>query len=294
MMTPTSEGFVDFNVPAAGKACKTWYKIFGDLKSGTPLVGLHGGPGSTHHYILSLVDLAASHSISVVLYDQLGNGNSTHLPEKRGDTAFWTEQLFLDELDNLLSALGIRDNYALLGHSWGGMLGARHAARQPTGLRRLVISDSPADMKLWLEAANKLLAELPRETQDTLMKHETAGTTDSQEYKEAIGVFYARYLCRVHPMPSEVSATFEWMEKDPTVYLTMNGPSEFHVIGSLKDWSILDEIHKINVPTLLLNGAYDEAQDSTVVPFFKSIPQVKCGESLKCHKILASPPYHDR
>ncbi|KAI0650671.1 prolyl aminopeptidase-2 [Trametes meyenii] len=277
MVSPTATGTVDFDAKA-GKPTQTWYAVYGDLKSGvTPVVALHGGPGSTHHYILSLVDLATIYSIPVVFYDQLGNGSSTHLPEKSGEAGtFWTEQLFLDELDNLLRHLGIQDNYAILGHSWGGMLGARHAARQPTGLKRIVISDSPASMKLFVKAANEeLIAKLPPDVRDTIVRNEAAGTVDSEEYKTNVEVFYKRHLCRLDPWPVELLQSFEWMEKDHTVYFTMNGPSEFHVIGSLRDWSIVDEAFKINVPTLLLNGAYDEATDSTVLPFFKAIPKVK-------------------
>jgi len=107
-----SEGEADFNVPAAGKTCKTWYKTFGDLSSGTrPLVGLHGGPGTAHNYLLSLEDLASKHGIPVVLYDQLGTGNSTHPQDKRGDASFWTVDLFLGELNNLLKHLGIQEDY---------------------------------------------------------------------------------------------------------------------------------------------------------------------------------------
>lgn len=54
-----------------------------------------------------------------------------------------------------------------------------------------------------------------------------------------------------------------------------NGPSEFHITGPLKDWSIVSDAHKINVPTLLLNGRYDEARDPVVAPFFREIPRVK-------------------
>ena len=53
------------------------------------------------------------------------------------------------------------------------------------------------------------------------------------------------------------------------------GPNEFHIIGTLKTWSIVDEVHKIVAPTLLINGKYDEAQDSVMEPFYKSIPNVK-------------------
>ncbi|KAI0335534.1 prolyl aminopeptidase-2 [Cubamyces sp. BRFM 1775] len=278
MVAPTITATVGFNAKGAGKPCETWYQVYGDLKSGvTPVVALHGGPGSTHHYILSLVDLWTKYSIPVVFYDQLGAGNSTHLPEKSGDAgSFWTEDLFLDELDNLLHHLGIQDDYVILGQSWGGMLAARHATRQPKGLKRLVIADSPASMRLFAKAANEeLIAKLPPDVRDAIIKNEAAGTIDSQEYKDAVQVFYKRHLCRLDPWPAELVESFDYMEKDMTVYLTMNGPSEFHVIGSLKNWSIIDEAHKINVPTLLLNGAYDEAADSSVMPFFKLIPKVK-------------------
>lgn len=159
------EGTVEFKVNGVDTPCKTWYKVFGDLKSRRPLVALHGGPGIAHNYLLSLADLVGTHAIPVVLYDQLGNGNSTHLPDKMGDTAFWTEGLFIAQLENLLAHLGIQDDFDLLGHSWGGMLGARFATTHPPGLKNLIISDSPASMKLWVEAANKLRAQLPQNIQ---------------------------------------------------------------------------------------------------------------------------------
>jgi proline-specific peptidase len=167
-MASVTEGEAPFTVPGLSTPVKTWYKIYGSLgssASGRPLVLLHGGPGVPHNYLLSMADLATQHGIPVVFYDQLGNGNSTHLPEKRGDEAFWTTQLFLDELANLLEHLGIADDYDVLGQSWGGMLGAMHAITRPKGLKRLIISNSPASMKMWVEAANKLRAELPQDVQ---------------------------------------------------------------------------------------------------------------------------------
>ncbi|OZJ01372.1 hypothetical protein BZG36_05736 [Bifiguratus adelaidae] len=270
------EGEVSIEIPGAGKPCKTWYKIFGDLKSGVrPLVGVHGGPGVPHNYLLALSDLATSHGIPLVLYDQVGAGQSTHLPEKMGDITFWTEELFLNELDNLLQHLGIQEDYALLGHSWGGMLIARHATRQPKGLKRLVLQSSPSDMGLWVEATNKLRLNLPQDVQDTLKKHEDAGTTESKEYQDAVTVFYQHYVCRLNVWPENLVASLALLEKDPTVYFTMNGPSEFHITGPLKHWTIVKDAHKINVPTLLLNGRYDEAQDSVVEPYFREIPKIK-------------------
>ncbi len=96
--------------------------------------------------------------------------------------------LFLDELENLLDHLGIRDNYALLGQSWGGMLASEHAVLQPAGLRALIIANSPADMSTWLLEVNRLRQLLPIEVQQTLLKHERAGTLTSTEYFEAARV----------------------------------------------------------------------------------------------------------
>ncbi|EIN10808.1 proline iminopeptidase [Punctularia strigosozonata HHB-11173 SS5] len=277
-MSSVKEGEAPFSIPGIDKPTKTWYKVVGDLSSsasGRPLVCLHGGPGAPHNYLLAIADVATAHAIPVVFYDQIGNGNSTHIPEKNGDEAFWSTQLFLDELDNLVKHLGIADAYDVLGQSWGGMLGAMHAITQPKGLHRLIISNSPASMKMWVVAANKLRLELPQDVQDALTKHETDGTTDSKEYQDAMDVFYAKHVIRINPMPQDVKDAFDWIAKDPTVYHTMNGPSEFHIIGSLRDWSILDQIHSISVPTLLINGRYDEATDEVVQPFFDSIPKVK-------------------
>ncbi|KAJ7048677.1 proline-specific peptidase [Mycena amicta] len=273
-----TEGELVFEVPAAGKPCKTWYKIIGDLSdpdSRRPLIALHGGPGVNHAYLQILSDLTVRHNIPLILYDQIGTGNSTHLPEKMGDVGFWTERLFLDELDNLIGHLGVKNSYDILGHSWGGMLGARHASLQPRGLKRLVLASTPADMGLWVKSQNELRTQLPQDVQDILDKHEKEGTTESEEYEGAVGVFYSRFLCRLNPLPEPVAEGFGWIKKDPTVYLTMNGPSEFHITGPLKDWTIVPDAKNIKVPTLLLNGRYDEAQDSVVAPFFAHIPHVK-------------------
>jgi L-proline amide hydrolase len=209
----------------------------------------------------------------VIHYDQLGAGQSTHLPDKGAD--FWTVDLFLDELDNLLSHLGIRGRYHLIGQSWGGMLGAEHAINQPSGLRSLVIADSPASMDLWVSEANRLREDLPAEIQKVLLKHEEAETTDSDEYVEAEKAFYNRHVCRVVPNPPEVTESFDNIVKDPTVYHTMNGPSEFHVIGTLRDWSVVDRVSSITAPTLLVSGAYDEATPATMQPFADAIPDVR-------------------
>ena len=267
----TSTGYVDFH------GHSTWYRVTGDLEATaaagrSPLVVLHGGPGVPHDYTLRIARIAEQ-GRAVVHYDQLGCGRSTHLPDM--EPAFWQVDLFLDELDNLLSALGIASSYAVLGQSWGGMLGAEHAVRAPAGLRSLVIANSPASMELWLAEANRLRAELPPEVQATLLREEQAGTTTSPAYLEAEKVFYDRHVCRVVPNPPEVAASFAALDEDPTVYHTMNGPSEFHVIGTMKNWSVIDRLVNITAPTLLINGRFDEATPACVQPFADNIPDVR-------------------
>jgi L-proline amide hydrolase len=252
---------------------RTWYRVTGDLSARkAPLVVLHGGPGCTHDYVDAFKGIA-TRGRAVVHYDQLGNGRSTHLRDKGAN--FWTPRLFLDELENLLRHLKIDGRYHVLGQSWGGMLAAEHAVTQPKGLRALVIANSPASMELWVREANRLRDELPPQVQATLLKHEKAGTTDHSEYKDAVRVFYDRHVCRVTPWPEEVARTFKAIDEDPTVYMTMNGPSEFHVIGSLKEWSIIDRLERIRAPTLLISGRYDEATPAVVQPFADRIKDVR-------------------
>ncbi|HEX2527373.1 MAG TPA: proline iminopeptidase-family hydrolase [Geminicoccus sp.] len=266
-MTEVREGEAPF------REWRTWYRVTGDLRSGRPpLVVLHGGPGCTHDYVDSLKDIAAT-GRAVVHYDQLGNGRSTHLRDR--GPAFWTVRLFLDELDNLLDHLGIAGSYHVFGQSWGGMLGSEHAVRRPAGLRSIVIANSPPSMELWVEEANRLREELPPALQATLLAHEAAGTTLSAEYALAMKGFYERHVCRIVPMPEEVARTFQAIEDDPTVYFTMNGPSEFHVIGTLKSWSVIDRLHLIDVPVLLISGRYDEATPKVVQPFADNIKDVR-------------------
>lgn len=130
-------------------------------------------------------------------------------------------------------------------------------------------------MPLFLQEQAKLRANLPVDVQEVLTKHEKEDTTDSKAYHEAVQVFNERHMCLITPMPEEFQRSEDWIEKDPTVYHTMNGPSEFHVIGTIKDWSIVCQIPNISVPTLLLNGRHDEATDATMQPFFEGIDKVK-------------------
>ncbi len=248
---------------------ETWYRVTGDLKAGKPPVFLlHGGPGAGHNYIDSY-KLLASDGRAVIHYDQLGCGNSTLLPDKGGD--FWTPQLFVDELNNLVDHLGQRKGFHVLGQSWGGMLAAEYGVRRPEGLKSLTIANSPASMELWVSEAMRQRQEMPQDIQDTLNKYEKLGDYANSEYQKATMWVYERHVCRVVPFPPEVTATFDQVARNPTVYHVMNGPNEFFVVGTLKTWNIIPELHKIDVPTYIISGHFDEATRACVQPYKDNI-----------------------
>lgn len=252
---------------------ETWYRVTGDIGSAlTPLIVAHGGPGCTHDYVESFAALAGA-GRAVIHYDQIGNGRSTRLPEKGAD--FWTVGLFLDELHNLIAHLGLGQGYYLLGQSWGGMLGAEFAITRPAGLKALVLADSPASMPVWITETGRLREALPGEVKEVLSRHEAAGTTDHPDYARATRAFNARHVCRLDPLPDAVKRTNAAMEADSHVYNLMIGPNEFHITGTLADWSVVDRVHLIEVPTLLISGAHDEATPATVQPFADGIPDVR-------------------
>lgn len=251
---------------------ETSFKVYGELGSGAgapaPLLTLHGGPGATHDYLLAMADLARG-GRPVIFYDQLGNGGSTHLPDRGAD--FWTVDLFKEQLNSLIGHLGIGDRYHLLGQSWGGFLAQEHALEQPAGLRSLILSNTGASFPAFVAEANRLRQLLPEEVEATLRRHEAAGTTEHPDYEAACQLFYLRHVCRMDPWPPEVTRSFDWIAKDPTVYHTMNGPSEFHVIGSIRNWEAESRLEAIRVPTLLVSGRHDEATPALQETLLKGI-----------------------
>lgn len=229
---------------------RVWFRSIGGggEREGVPLLILHGGPGCPHDYLENLAALA-SENRRVIFYDQLGCGRS----DQPNDTSLWTVERFTDEIDVVRAALGL-ERVHLLGQSCGGMLGIEYAIRQPPGLVSLILADSMPSMLLWVEEANRLRAELPPEVNAVLLQHEQAGTTDSPEYRAAVEVFNQRHVCRLQPQPEFVQRA-----KASYVYRYMNGPSEFHVIGVIKDWDRTDRLGDIQPPTLIISGKYDES-----------------------------------
>jgi pimeloyl-ACP methyl ester carboxylesterase len=209
---------------------RTWYRVVGDPSPGTlPLLCLHGGPGSSHYYF-TRIEALADEGRQVVLYDQLGCGES----DRPDDDSLWTLELFVSEVQAVRDALGL-DRVHLLGTSWGGMLALEYALTQPTGLESLVLSSTLASSDQWVAETKRLLAELGPD----------AGEDE----------FMAAHFMRLDPPPPELEL---WKAKrNPTIYEAMWGPNEWTCTGRLAGWDVRDRLGEIRVPTLVVHGAYD-------------------------------------
>lgn len=246
--------FTDGTIPFLGH--RTWYRSYGTSErlGRLPLLCLHGGPGGTHDYLEPLRELARS-GRRVIFFDQLGSGRS-RLEEPHPE--MWTVEEHIEEVRAVRAALGL-DRIHLYGSSWGGMLAMEYMLTRPEGVASLVLASSPVSMPQWVAEADRLREQLPPEVQATLVRHETAGTTDDPEYKAAAKVFNARHVCRLDPLPEYVQRSYDALDAHPEVYHTMNGPSEFHITGTLRDWDIRNRLGEIAVPTLVTSGRHDEA-----------------------------------
>jgi len=255
-MTDAREGYVDF------RGYRTWYRIVGNLGSATPLLALHGGPGSTHNYFLPLERLAEQQPI--VLYDQIGCGNSD-----RPSDIEWTVEVFREEVASVREQLGL-DRIHLLGTSWGGMLAQEHFFYGANGIVSLILSSTLANIALWNEEQLKLKAQLPPEVIEVLDRHEQAGTYDDPEYEEAMQVYFDRHFYRGPRPRPELDAMAAGRAMN--VYRAMQGPNEWTTTGALKGWDRRARLHEIDVPTLVIRGRYDMCTEPIAAELVEGIP----------------------
>lgn len=260
MQVAVPEGFITFH------GYKTWYRIVGEGERKAPLLCLHGGPGMAHDYLEPLEGIAGT-GRRVIFYDQLGCGRSDH-PH---NPSLWTIDLFMEEVGEIRRALGL-DDVHLLGQSWGGFLAQEYLLGKPSGVKSLVLANSAASTHRWIEEANRLRAELPPDVQRVLHQHEQDGTLDDPAYLSATEVYYRLHVCRLDPWPDCLDRTFDQLARDPEVYNTMWGVTEFQCTGTLKDWDIENRLDEIDLPVLILSGRHDESTPAINEVLHKGIP----------------------
>jgi proline-specific peptidase len=257
----------DFIETAGGG--RVWYRANGleRRRDGRlPLLIIHGGPAFSHHYLLSLADLAQHRP--VYFYDQLDTGNS----DRPGNRENWTLDYFVSEVDTVRAALGL-DRVHILGQSWGGTVAAAYGAAQPAGLAGLVLASPCIDVPQWFGDNVNWRRGLPENIRGPLDRHEAAGTTESEEYVEAVGKFANYHFCRLDPWPEDILKSLEVMNVEQ--FETMWGPADIRCTGTLRSHDGSDELHKIAAPTLYICGEYDEASPGTCRRYADATPTAR-------------------
>ncbi|MUP44675.1 alpha/beta fold hydrolase [Gramella sp. BOM4] len=251
------EGFVEV------EGGKIWYKIVGEGK-GTPLLILHGGPGSRSCTMISGYSRLGDER-KVIFYDQLGSGSS----ERPTDTSLWKKERFVDEIEILREMLEL-DEVHILGQSWGGALLSEYMiTRDPEGVRSVIFSSPLLSTKDWMEDANLLLSEMPKPIQDTIKKYESLKDYSAPVYLAAVDSFYSRHLSR-KAWPREAVPECEGVGGfNSDVYNYMWGPTEFTATGTLLNFDRTDDLGEIEEPILFIAGEYDEARPETMYEYQK-------------------------
>jgi proline iminopeptidase len=254
---------------------KVWTKRIG-TNPRIKLLLLHGGPGATHEYFEALERFAGAEGIELIYYDQLGSAFS----DQPTDDSLWTIERFVDEVEQVRQALGLtKQDFYLLGHSWGGILAAEYALAHQEQLKGLVISNMMMSIPDYNRYASEVLAKgmdpaVVKEIKDL----ERKGQYESPRYQELlVPNFYAKHVCRLPEWPDAVNRAFAKLNRK--MYVSMQGPSEFGASGRLEKWDRKADLGKISVPTLVIGAAHD-TMDPEHMRWIST--QVKNGSFLLC------------
>jgi proline iminopeptidase len=220
------------------------------------LLLLNGGPGATHEYFECFESFLPQEGIEFIYYDQLGCGNS----DDPKDTSLWDLPRYVEEVEQVRQALGLnKENFYLLGHSWGGLLAMQYALKYQDNLKALIISNMVCSIPDYAKYADQVLAkQMDPGVLDTIRMIEKKGDFENPKYMELLMPnFYAKHICRIplDQWPEPVNRSFAKMNR--SLYVTMQGPSEFGVAGKLADWDVKTQLQKIKVPTLTIGGRFD-------------------------------------
>ncbi|OGD11984.1 MAG: proline iminopeptidase [Candidatus Aminicenantes bacterium RBG_13_62_12] len=218
------------------------------------LLLLHGGPGGTHEYFECFESFLPSEGIEFIYYDQLGSAYS----DQPKDRDLWTVERFVEEVEQVRKALGLtKDNFCLLGHSWGGILAIEYALKYQQHLKGLVISNMMASCPEYDAYAENVLAkQMEPSVVEEIRTLEAAEDFGNPRYMELlVPNHYLKHICRLPEWPEPVNRSFARLNQE--IYVLMQGPSEFGVSGLLEKWDRKADLVKIAVPTLVIGAAHD-------------------------------------
>ena len=254
-----NEGYLDVGV-------KIYYKITEIENPRAKLLTLHGGPGASHDYLLPLADLT-QYGIQVFFYDQPGCGRSDEMPIDLNQV---TIDYVVEDVEKVREAFFGEEKIFLYGSSYGGFLALAYGVKYSSKLKGIVCSNGLASVPLTVKEMNRLIEQLPEDLKNVVK----ANDFNNPLYQKAVEEFYRRHLCRLNDYPPEVKLALEYAEKR-NVYRILNGPNEFTITGVIRDWDITNDIHKIDVPTLIIVGEYDEVTPRVAAEIHKRIKKSK-------------------
>lgn len=245
---------------------ETYYRIVGEKTDNTPLLLIHGGPGSTHNYFEVLDSLAETTHRQIISYDQIGCGES-YLD---GHKELWTLKTWIDELIALRIYLHL-DKVHLLGQSWGGMLIIAYLIDQkPEGIESVILSSTLPSSSLWSHEQQRLISFMPKNEQKAIAKAVETGNFDDPEYLKANDHYTVLHADEITDATPEC---FRRKKRFGTEsYIAAWGPNEYTPTGTLKDFEYTDRLHEIKQRTLIISGTNDECTPLIAKTMFDRIP----------------------
>ena len=255
---------------------KVWTKRVGNNPKIKVLL-LHGGPGATHEYLEACDSYFPAAGIEYYYYDQLGSAYS----DQPDEPSLWEVPRFVDEVEQVRQALGLnRNNFYLLGQSWGGILAIEYALKHQVNLKGLVIANMMSSIPAYNAYAQKTL--MPAMKPDVLaeiLRLEAAKDYENPRYMELlVPNYYVEHILRMPPdqWPDPVNRAFARLNKK--VYVPMQGPSEMGATGGcrLEKWDRSTDLSKIAVPTLVIGARHDTMDPAHMILISAGCISVSC------------------
>lgn len=256
-----SEGYMPF------MGQHTYYRTVGERTDKAPLILLHGGPGSTHNYFEVLDRVAEEDGRMLVMYDQIGCGNSY----VDGRPELWKAETWVNELIALRKHLGL-DTCHLLGQSWGGMLLLTYiCGYEHSGVKSGILSSTLPASWLWGIEQARMIKELPEEYQEAIKTATETGDYSNDIYQRAEEEYMLRHAAG-KPDPDGPECLLRKKRTGRESYVVGWGPNEYTPMGTLKDYDVIDKLKDIKEPCLVINGGNDLCTPYIAKVMYDNIP----------------------
>ena len=254
---------------------RTYWRVVGSIEDSlatglAPLLVLHGGPGSTHNYF-ELLDPLAEGGRAIVMYDQLGCGESY----VDGHPELWRARTWVDELAALREHLGLARVH-LLGQSWGGMLAITYLCdERPPGVASVILSSTLSSSALWASEQHRMIALMAPEQRQALEEAQAAGRFEGAAYEEALATYMQQHCGDAHPAPDAPECLRRPKRKGEECYEVAWGPNEFAPSGTLASWDYTARLPEIGEPTLVISGTDDLSTPLVAKTMADGIPNAR-------------------